>query len=323
MKKGIRYLLCLVLLAALSLTACGKQFQEEVVLKVDGREVLKSEYMVYLYTTTQSFVSAAGADVWSMDFDGQTADELVEERAIETLQNVIAAEDYAAANDIALSDEQKAEAKQAAEQFVASVSAEDLAKMGVDAESVLPLMEASYLYTLVYDTISAECEVDADEEKAFRAENEAALKQDYSEVRLQTILLDDADKAEQAAERAKAGEDFQTLFAEYDVVPKTEDSTTREDMTMYQSYLKLSFGLTDNLTAGEVVGPLQAGESSYFILKAVDVTEPTDAELDEIAATAYRTQVQSEYANARIEEMVQAQTVEKVEGAWEGMEKFH
>ena len=79
MKKKVRSLLCLLLIAALSLTACGSstaEFTDEAVLKIDGQEIMKSEYMVYLYTTTQSFVAAAGEDVWNMDFDGQTADEL-------------------------------------------------------------------------------------------------------------------------------------------------------------------------------------------------------------------------------------------------------
>ena len=74
---------------------------------------MKSEYMVYLYTTSQSFVAAAGADVWKLDFDGQTADELVEERTISTIQSVIAAKEYAAANGIALTEEQKTAAKAA------------------------------------------------------------------------------------------------------------------------------------------------------------------------------------------------------------------
>ncbi len=323
MKKKMKNLLCLLLAAALGLTGCGSSFQEEAVLKINGREIMKSEYMVYLYTTTQSFVSAAGTDVWTMDFDGQTADELVEERTIQTLQSVLAAEDYAEANGITLTEEQKNEAKLSAEQFVASVAEEDLDKMGVDEESVLPLMEASYLYALVYDTISAECEVDAEAMEAFRTENEALLKEDYTEVRLQTILLDDEKKAEKAVERARAGENFQTLYEEYDIVPQSEDGEDRGEMTMYQSYLKMSFGLTEDLAEGEIVGPIQADKDRYFVLKATEVDVPTAAELEQIAEAVYRSQVQTEYANARMEEMVQAQTVEKMEGVWENMEKFH
>jgi len=52
---------------------------------------MKSEYMVHLYTTSMELVSAGGEDVWNMDFEGQTADELVEEHTIRTLQGLVAA----------------------------------------------------------------------------------------------------------------------------------------------------------------------------------------------------------------------------------------
>ena len=110
MKRKIMGLLCL-LLTAFSLTACVDSSVKDVaVLKIDGQEIMKSEYMVYLYTTTEGFVTMAGDDVWSMDFDGQTADELVEERTISTIQSVIAAKEYAAVNGISLTEEQKAAA---------------------------------------------------------------------------------------------------------------------------------------------------------------------------------------------------------------------
>lgn len=324
MKKRMKCWIGLMLAAIFCLTACGSsQFTEEAVLKIDEKEIMKSEYMVYLYSTTQSFLSAAGADVWGMDFDGQTADELVEERTIETIQSVLAAEKYAEANAIALTDTQKAEAKEAAEQFIASVSAEDLAKMGIDAEDAVPLMEASYLYTLVYNEIAAECEVDAEELQTYIAENKENLRKDYTEVEVQTIFFDDLEKAQEAEKRAKAGEDFQALYKEYDIQQDTEDGAEREPLSVYQSYLKMSFGLTEDLAAGDVTEPIQMGENSYMLLKAVELQEPTEEELAEIAEADYSNQVQAEYANARMEEMIQAQSVEKVEGVWENMEKFH
>ena len=321
MKKRIKALLGLLLATSLCLTACGggAEFQDEAVMKVNGQEIMKSEYMVYLYTTTKSFVSAAGEDVWGMDFDGQTADELVEERTISTIQSVIAAKEYAAANDIALTEEQKAEAKAAVEQFMAGVSEEDLAKMGMDAEKLQPLMEDSYLYTLVHQEIAAECDVDAADMDTYYQANKAQLKKDYTSLKLQTILLDDGEKAAKAAERAKNGEDFLSLFEEYDIDPAAENGG---EMTVFQNYLENSFGLTDEMEAGDVAGPLQIGEG-YFVLKAVEKTVPTEEEVKELAESNYRTEVQTSYTEARFAELMKGQTVEKIEGVWETLEKFH
>ncbi len=320
MRRKMKSLLCLLLFAMMSLTACGgSSGMDEVVLKIDGQEIMKSEYMVYLYTTTQSFIAMAGEDVWNMDFDGQTADELVEERTISTLQSVIAAEEYAAANGIALTTEQKAEAKLAAEQFMATVSREDLDKMGMDMEKLIPLMEASYLYSLVYGEIAAECGVDASDMEAYYQANKEKIRSDYTTLRLQTILLDDAEKADEAMNRAKKGEDFTQLFTEYDTNPAAEDGG---EMMLTQSQLQAGFGLTETLEVGDITGPVQVGEN-YFILKTVEKEVPAEAEVKEMAEGTYRSNVQGEYAEARMDEMVKAQTVEKMEGVWETLEKFH
>ena len=321
MKKKMKSLLGLLLAGMLCLTACGgsSEFQDEAVLKIDGQEIMKSEYMVYLYTTSQSFVAAAGADVWNLDFDGQTADELVEERTISTIQSVIAAKEYAAANGIALTEEQKTAAKAAADQFIASVSAEDLAKMGVSAETLQPLMEDSYLYTLVHQEIAAECEVDAADMEAYYQENKAQMEQDYTSLKLQTILMDDGEKAAEAAERAKDGEDFLALFEEYDVDPNAENGG---EMTVFQNYLQMSFGLTDEVKAGEVIGPMQIGEG-WFVLKVVEKIVPTADEVKELAESSYQTEVQTAYTDARFTELTKGQKVEKIEGVWDTLEKFH
>ncbi len=326
MKKKIRSLLCLLLVAVLSLTACGSstaEFTDEAVLKIDGQEIMKSEYMVYLYTTTQSFVAAAGEDVWNMDFDGQTADELVEERTISTLQSVKAAEEYAAANGIALTEEQKEEAKAAAEQFISTVDEADLAKMGMDTEKLIPLMEASYLYSLVYESIAAECAVDETDMATYYEEQKDQIKEDYTTLKLATILLDDGEKAEEAADRAKAGEDFAALFKEYDVDPAAQSGEENGETTMYQSYMLSNFGLTEPLEVGEIAGPIQVEEGRYFILKALEKTVPTEEEVKQMAETGYQDKIQTEYTEARIDEMVKAQKVEKMESVWATLEKFH
>ena len=320
-KKGCG-LFCLLLSVLLSLTGCGG-FTEEAVLKINGEEILKSTYMVYLYTTTQSFVMAAGNDVWQMDFDGQTADELVEERTIHTLQSVIAAQEYADANQITLTDAQKEEAKLAAEQFVASVASDDLEKMGVGLQEVQPLMEASYLYAVVCDTIAAECDVEEADIASYYQENKDRLTEDYTQMHIQTILLDDAQKAAEAAERAKAGEDFKALFAEYDVDPAVESGGETGETTLYQNYLQMSFGLTEEPEAGDIIGPVEMEEDRYFILKIVEKMVPDAEEVKKMAEELCQNEIQMAYVTGRIDEMVKGQSVTKIEGTWEGMETFH
>ena len=325
MKRKRKGLLGLLLAVAMGLTACGggtADFTDEAVLKVNGQEVMKSEYMVYLYTTTQSFVSAAGEDVWSMDFDGMTADELVEERTIMTVQSVAAAREYAQANGIALTEEQQEEAKLAAESFVASVSREDLAKMGIDAEKVQPLMEDSYLFSLVYEAISKECEVDEGELNSFFEENKAGLMEEFQLLTVNSIVVNDLETAEEVREKAQAGEDFSALFDAYDVVGNVEGEGEDGEMTVYRYYLESEFGLSADAAVGDVEGPFQMGET-YFILKVAAEKAPEEAEVKEMAAESYRVNMQSLYAEERMAELAAGQSVEKIEGVFETLEKFH
>ena len=320
MKRKMKSLIGLFLAGAVCLTGCGSSaFTDEAVLKIDGQEIMKSEYMVYLYTTTNGFVSAAGDDVWNMDFDGQTADELVAERTISTIQSVIAAKEYAADNGIALTENDKAAAKAAAEQFITGVSEGDLEKMGVTAETLQPMMEDSYLYTLVHQSIAEECGIDAEDMEEYHQTNKVQLQKDYTMLTLQTLLLDNERKAEEAAERAENGEDFAALFAEYDIDPDAENGG---ELTVYQNELQKSFGIAEEMEPGDVAGPLQIG-GGWFVLKIAEKTVPSAEEVKLLAENFYRTEVQAAYTENRFAELTKGQTVEKVDGVFDKLEKFH
>lgn len=321
MKKKAKGALCLLLTGLLWLTGCGSSFSDEVIARIDGREVMKSEYMVYLYTSTQSFVSAAGSDVWDMDFDGMTGAELVQERAFSTIQSVVAAEQYAEENGISLTEDQKTEAHTMAEEFLSQLTEEELAKMGVDQEQMETLMEESYLYSVVYGTLAKECEVNADEMEQYYQENADALREEYTQITIDTIMVNDEATAKEVSKKAKAGEDFATLFETYDTDTSAKENGGNGQMTLYQNYLNNTFGLSENLTLGEITDPIEV-RGSYFILKVESITPPTDEQVKQLAEDAYRQQVQSAYVESRLSEMIAAQEVEKIPEAWENMETF-
>ena len=321
-KKG---LLCLLTAGVMALCACGNSssnFNDEVVMKVDGREIMKSEYMVYLYTTTKSFTAVGGDEIWTMDFDGQTADELVEERTVSTIQSVVAAMKYAEENDIVLTDAQKEEAVKSSEQLVSNVPKEDIEKMGIDAKKLVPFMEGSYIYSLVYQALAAECEVDEAEKAKYYEDNRAQMKDDYTMLEMETIVLDDLDKANEVVQKAKDGADFKSLFDEYDVDENAKQEEDGGKMSLYKAQFASSFGLADVPEMGEVTDPILM-EDVYFVLKMNNITVPQDSEIKTVAEAGFTNQKQAEYSDARFEEMIASQNVEYVDGVYENLEKFH
>jgi len=319
MKRKMKNLICLLMTVLFVLTGCGSAAEDTAVLKIDGQEIMRSEYMVYLYTTTKGFVTMAGEDVWNMDFDGQTADELVEERTISTIRSVLAAKKYAEENGIALTEEQKTAAAQAAEQFLASTPEADLTKMGVDAKKLQQMMEDSYLYTLVYQEIAAECDVDDGDLEQYYLENKEQLRKGYTALTMLSILAEDAETAAEVVEKAENGEDFLALFDTYDVDPYGENGG---EMKLPWNYLQTTFGLQDELTVGDVVGPIGMGDG-WFVLKVTAKEIPDDAEVKEIAADLYRSEIQTAYTDTRFGELMEEQSVEKIDGVWDTLEKFH
>ena len=327
-KKG---LLCLLTAGIMMLSACsGKtddvsaasNFNDQVVMKVDGKEIMKSEYMVYLYTTTKSFTTVGGYEIWTMDFDGQTADELVQERTLNTLQSVIAATNYANENNITLSEEQKAGAVSASEQFVANVPEEELKKMGIDAEKLTPFMEGSYLYSIVYQALAAESEVDAAEQAKYFAENKAQMHEDYTKLDLDTVVLDDLNKAKEVVKRANDGEDFKKLFQEYDVDENAKKEAQGGNMSVYKAQFVSSFGLEEIPAVGKISEPIEM-DGVYFVIRVNSVTPPEDSEIETMAQQAYTNKKQAEYSDARFAEMIAAQKVEFVDDVYNNLEKFH
>ena len=320
MKK--RGLLGLLLAGVLALSACSGSVADEAIMKIDGQDILKSEYMVYLYTTTQNFISVGGEDVWTMDFEGQTADELLQERTIETLRTVIAAGKYAAENDVVLTDEMKTQTEQAAESFFTQLSVEDAKKMNVDKKKLIPYMEASYLYSLAYEALAKECEVDEAGKEAYLAENQARIGTAYTKIAIDSILVDDEATAKEASDKIKAGETFADVFAQYDVERDAEDLEDRTKTTLYQTQFLTSFGLEDVPAVGQVTEPILNG-GKYFIVLVEGVTEPTEDEVKSISDQEYISMLQTQYCEGRLAELVAMQKVELVDAVLEGVESFH
>jgi len=284
---------------------------------------MKSEYMTHLYTTSMELLSAAGSEeVWNMDFEGKTADELVEEHTISTLQGLIAAKNYAEANGITLTEEKKAEAKTAAESFLESVAKEDLNKMGMDLEKMTAVMEDSYLYSEVYQAVTEEQEVPESEIEAFFTENKEGLMEEFQLLKVNSIVVDDMETAEEVLEKAKAGEDFSALFAAYDTIGDMEGQGENGEMTVYRYVLEGQYGLSADAKTGDVAGPFSMG-STYFILKVAEEITPDEAEVKRLAGETYRSNMQMLYAEDYMTALAAELTVEKIEGVWETLEKFH
>ena len=322
--KAVR-LIILALATLLILTSCAgssASVPDEIVLKIDGQEITRSEYMYSLYNASTNLVSSFGEAVWDMDFDGRTADALAEEQAVYALQNLVLAKKYAAENNVTLSDAEKEEAKLYSEQFINVVPKEDWKKMGLTKEKLTVLVETSYLYSAVYEAIFEELVIDDAEIASFFEKNKADLMDEFQLLKVNSIVVDDIDTAKKVLEKARAGENFSALFNDYDVVGNVAGEGADGEMTVYRYYLESEFGLSESAKKGDIEGPFNMG-STYFILKIAEEMAPDEAEVKKMSEEAYRTNMKAFLMDQKMTELVAGQTVEKIDSVLATLEKFH
>ncbi len=325
MKKA-KWLTAVLAAAVMALSGCSgetqSQFEDEVVATIDGTDVMKSEFMVYLYSVTQSLEYAGGEEVWSMDIDGMSADEVAKEQALTTLQSVIATRNYAAENQLELTEEQKEQAELAGENIFDSLTEDEKAKLGTDAKGMGAVYEDSYLYALAFDHLASQFEpVEADAE-AYYQENMETLREDYTEYTLASIMMPDEETANEAYERYQAGEDFDALFEEYEMDEAEKESEDKGRRVLTAASMEGYLDDVLSMQVGDVTEPMQSAEG-YFIFRVEQIHVPDDGELKIAAAAEYMDEQKNIYAQQKIQEMIDAQEVEIVQEVWDNLEKLH
>jgi peptidyl-prolyl cis-trans isomerase D len=122
--------------------------------------------------------------------------------------------------------------------------------------------------------------------------------------------------ADQVVDRARKGEDFSALFAQFSrpyALParETDESTQTEGGgflgLVAENVLRVEFG--DELTSavfsaapGSVIGPLSASDGGFYIVKVHDLVQSRIRGIDEVA-DALRAQLSAEYAERRFVEL--------------------
>ncbi len=323
-------MVAMVLACTMLAAGCGssttevaeESFSDAIIMQIDGEDIMKSEYLVYMYTTTQSFASMAGEDVWTMEIDGMTADEVVEERTLETLRKVKAAVQYAEEKGMTLTEEQVTEAHTSASQFMMYIPEEDLARVGVTEEELAVLMEESYMFSNVYQAIAMEAVFDEAEMETYFEEYREAYREQYSYLDFNCVVVDDEAIADEVLAKALDGEDFDALFDEYDIDEVAKESEDKGKASMYKTDFLASFGIEELPELG-VQEEVLLIDPYFFIMNVEYIGVPTDEECDAMMEYAYQEEQMMTYAEAKTAEMIAEQEVVYMEDVFATITPFH
>lgn len=275
-----------------------------VLANVDGAQITKAEFALYLLQIENNMLSQAGISTqdqaeayWQTEVDGKNAVETAKDTAMEqvilTKLKCLKAEEL----NVSLTDEEKESinqqiGSQISEMGGRSVFQAELKNIGTNEDAYIAFMEDMYLASKVDSALSEMPEYSVSEDEA--REN---VKNTY--IRAKHILISTVDATtgaalsdeEKAEAKAKAddiykqisdGADFDTLMNENSQDPGLANSPDGYEFgkgQMVKEFEDASFALE----VGEVSEPIESS-FGYHIIKR-EAINLTDEKLDEYAST--------------------------------------
>lgn len=266
MKKKNRYAAAvLAAVMGISLAGCGNTrivlttgLGADELFRIGKVSCRLPEALVYLNNQKNQYENIYGVEVWDHDFGGITLEEYLKNQVISQLAQVKSMVLLAEEQEISLSDEETASAEQAAADYYAALSEEELSLLKVDQEDLTGMYEDYCLSEKAYDQVMEAVSVEI-------SDDEARI------IQIQQILVPEERLAGELKSRLDEGEDFESLAANYSRASQTTVSIARGDMD--ETYEEVAF----NLDNGEV-SDVFADDGGYYILKCVNTYMEDESE---------------------------------------------
>lgn len=306
MNKFLMKITAVLCLCSLLIGGCQGSGAEAIV-KINGREIYQPEFMVYLYEATQDFKRIGGNDIWETDFDGQSAEELVKERAMNTLQTVVVTGEKAKRYQVSLTEEDHKEAKEKGEIEWGNMTEEERKQIGISQEELYDIMEESILYEKVYDAATEDFQLSEADFKAYLQRNRENFEEKYTKFILERIQVADRETAVEVVQKWKAGEAFELLYRQYHT---GGDDGTLGHMESYKIQLESLFDADFQLTQGEISEPLRTPEG-YSIIRVQEEIKPTQSEVEDVAREEYILQMKKQLFNDALQQWLSEAKIEK------------
>lgn len=315
--KKLKFILAVLLCFSL-FVGCSKQIdRENMIATVGGKAISKSEYMLYLYEATRDFNEIGGNDIWETDFDGQSAEDVVKERAFTTMLHIKVTADKANRYKVSLSEEDKAVAQMKGEAELATMTEEQKNAVSLSAEEVYKIMEDTLLYQKVIEAVTKDYQVSEADFNAYFEQNKESQRESYTEYTISAISIADQQTAQEVSQRLKEGEDFQTLFQTYELNPQQKE--TGGITTTYKSRLDSSFDMDFHFEEGETTEPISI-EGYYIVIHVDKKSVPDDTILKELMRLEYTSSIKQKAFSDELNQWLADTEIERNDVVWNAIE---
>lgn len=305
-------------LSLITIAGCSKSIpKEDIIATINGKAISKSEYMLYLYEATKDFNAIGGDDIWETDFDGQSAEDVVKERAFVTMLHVKVTSEKANKYQVSLSNEEKTSAKIDGDAELNSMTEEQKNIISISDQDMYKIMEDTLLYKKVIEAVTKNYQPSETEFHAYFEQNKETQRAAYTEYTISNIVVSDQQTAQQISQRLKEGEDFQMLLQEYK--SNTQKNQNSSVMETYKNRLDSAFDMDFNLEQGQISEPISTSEG-YFVIRVDKKSVPDDTQLKEIMRAEYTTAMKQKVFTDELNQWISDIEIERHDAVWNSVE---
>ena len=342
MKKYAAFVAAAVAVLALM---CGcSAINNNWILSVNGNKIDKSEYMVYLYEQVKAFEETGGSDIWAVDFDGVSAQDVAKQNAANSLLRAKLAVQEAPNLGVSVSTDENAVEKDAKELFD-EINNDTLKRIdldGVTLDMCKNIIRDGMVQKEVYSAVTDSYEINRQEFENYLKEEydqnislyknvtvkaiavakdpntasfdgEAPAIDEFSNTIKKEIDIKGKERIDEAYKLLKQGESFGKVQYDYSEDPDRREFVLNEDM--YDEDVRAKIYA---LNKGEFTDIIEY-ENVYYIFYAKEAYQKS---MDEISAEyeeQYIAEKKDEIYRAQNDSWVKSAEIKRNTPIWDGI----
>lgn len=219
---------------------------DKQVFKINKTACGLKEARVYLTNYQNIYGTAYGIDLWKHDFGENSLEKYVKDITLEKLAYVVTMDLLAESQGVALTEEEMAQAGEAAKEYYASLSQEEIGYLGVAESDILEYYSHYALARKLYQSLTSSV-------------NEEVSDDEARVIEMMQIFVRDGTKASEVAAKLENGDDFASVANNYNQLSAIQVTVSRDELP--EEVEQVAFQLDD----GETSGKIETDGGYYFV----------------------------------------------------------